>query len=105
MGLKAGAAAIAVGLIVLVLSAIIRGRGRGRRRGPGTQEDGIRHSRDPEPRSARSHVLNPTDVYSPSGVLDRPGDTRDPQDPDVYAVPESVGVPKAPESVRVPEAP
>src|ERR1022692_4787848 len=57
LGLDVGAAGIVFGLIVLVVFAFTRGRGPGRR-------------------SGRSHVLNPTGVYSPGGLLDVPRDVR-----------------------------
>src|ERR1039457_5733095 len=62
LGLDVGAAGIAIGLIVLVVFPFPRGRGPGRR-------------------SARSHVTNPTSVYSPGVLLDVPRDVRGPEDP------------------------
>jgi hypothetical protein len=91
LGLDVGAAGIAFGLIVLLVFAFARRgadrRAASRRRSAGRQQHAAtagehgHAGRDTATRSARSHVLNPTGVYSPGGLLDIPGEARAPRHP------------------------
>src|SRR5262245_29784362 len=106
-GLDVAAAGVALGLVALVVFAI-GGTGRSRsrasradhRRGaprPGTQRPGA-HRPGAAPaggpagrgaaRSGRPPLLNPTNVYSPGGLIDPPGESRAPGTPDGQDIPE-----------------
>ena len=57
--------------------------------GSGRHPAGRRHAgRDGAARSGRPPVLNPTNVYSPGGLIDVPGDGRAPGTPDGQDIPE-----------------
>jgi hypothetical protein len=65
-----------------------RGQGRERLRAGASPAGGGQAGRDGGVRSARPHVLNPTNVYSPGGLLDVPRDGRAPGTPGGPVIPE-----------------
>src|SRR5206468_10078713 len=69
------------------------GTQRPRAQRPGTQRPGAPSAgghagRDGAARSGRPPLLNPTNVYTPGGLIDPPGEGRAPGTPDGHDIPE-----------------
>src|SRR6266516_58954 len=105
LGLDVVVAGIAFGLVVLVVFAVGRIGGAGRSRPRAGRADHRRGAPRPEPvaasrgrgghaggdgaaRSGRPPLLNPTNVYTPGGLIDPPGEGRAPGTPDGQDIPE-----------------
>jgi hypothetical protein len=96
LGVALGGAGVALGLVTLLVFAFTRGRTADRRRSAGHRRHGARSHqagrervrsgapphdvgqpvRDGGTRLRREHVLDPTSVYSPGGLIDIPRDAR-----------------------------
>src|SRR5262249_17237930 len=118
LGLDVAAVGVAFGLVALVVFAVGRtgrsrsraGRADHRRRAPrsrtqppvtpspssqqpgahppGAGPAGGHPARDGAARPGRPPLLNPTNVYSPGGLIDPPGESRAPGTPDGQDIPE-----------------